>query len=100
MKSNNIRKLILCIIAAILIPLRVSGAAYWQGNNVFNPDEGTLWGVTKDEIVKVTDYKGYTVLMILILIPRILQIIRVFLETVSRIVFLVYEVKACLCKII
>lgn len=57
MKSNNIRKLILCIIAAILIPLRVSGAAYWQGNNVFNPDEGTLWGVTKDEIVKVTDYK-------------------------------------------
>lgn len=34
MKSNNIRKLILCIIAAILIPLRVSGAAYWQGNNV------------------------------------------------------------------
>lgn len=100
MKSNNIRKLILCIIAAILIPLRVSGAAYWQGNNVFNPDEGTLWGVTKDEIVKVTDYKGYTVLMILILIPRILQIIRVFLATVSRIVFLVYEVKACLCKII
>lgn len=87
MKSNNIKKLILCIIAAILIPLRVSGAAYWQGNNVFNPDEGTLWGVTKDEIVKVTDYKGYTVLMILILIPRILQIIRVFLETVSRIVF-------------
>lgn len=87
MKSNNIRKLILCIIAAILIPLRVSGAAYWQGNNVFNPDEGTLWGVTKDEIVKVTDYKGYTVLMILILIPRILQIIRVFLATVSRIVF-------------
>ena len=57
MKSNNIKKLILCIIAAILIPLRVSGAAYWQGNNVFNPDEGTLWGVTKDEIVKVTDYK-------------------------------------------
>lgn len=87
MKSNNIKKLILCIIAAILIPLRVSGAAYWQGNNVFNPDEGTLWGVTKDEIVKVTDYKGYTVLMILILIPRILQIIRVFLATVSRIVF-------------
>lgn len=87
MKSNNIRKLILCIIAAILIPLRVSGAAYWQGNNVFNPDEGTLWGVTKDEIVKVTDYKGYTVLMILILIPRILQIIRVFLVTVSRTVF-------------
>lgn len=87
MKSNNIRKLILCIIAAILIPLRVSGAAYWQGNNVFNPDEGSLWGVTKDEIVKVTDYKGYTVLMILILIPRILQIIRVFLATVSRIVF-------------
>lgn len=87
MKSNNIRKLILCIIAAILIPLRVSGAAYWHGNNVFNPDEGTLWGVTKDEIVKVTDYKGYTVLMILILIPRILQIIRVFLATVSRIVF-------------
>ena len=57
MKSKNIRKLILCIIAAILIPLRVSGAAYWQGNNVFNPDEGSLWGVTKDEIVKVTDYK-------------------------------------------
>lgn len=44
-------------------------------------------GRYKDEIVKVTDYKGYTVLMILILIPRILQIIRVFLETVSRIVF-------------
>lgn len=87
MKSNNIRKLILCIIAAILIPLRVSGAAYWQGNNVFNPDEGSLWGVTKDEIVKVTDYKGYTVLMILILILRILQIIRVSLATVSRIVF-------------
>lgn len=87
MKSKNIRKLILCIIAAILIPLRVSGAAYWQGNNVFNPDEGSLWGVTKDEIVKVTDYKGYTVLMILILIPRILQIIRVFLVTVSRTVF-------------
>lgn len=87
MKSNNIKKLILCIIAAILIPLRVSGAAYWQGNNVFNPDEGTLWGVTKDEIVKVTDYKGYTVLMILILIPHILQIIRVFLVTVSRTVF-------------
>ena len=50
---NKIRNIISIIIVMMLFSIQVSGADYWTGNDYFNPNEGTVWGVTHDRIQKI-----------------------------------------------
>ena len=46
-------KILIVTLVILLIPITISAAVYWSGKDYHNANEGEMWGVTHDSILKI-----------------------------------------------